>query len=536
MKKKGKEILKKNIKKCFALLLAVVMTLTMAMTVSAKIEGVDTLCDLIILDGKAKATNTYNVYKIAGFDVETDSEKNKVYTNISVGSPYKNIFKPNEVKKETKDSDYMVALSNSLAKAADASTLVAENVTTGMVEDLPTGYYLIKEIAHKAEDIKLATKYILVAVDNATTTVTLKTSEASITKKIVLEGTENTKSPLLVDKNVVAVNDTVNYQIDSTIPEYPSYATDIKYIITDTMSVGLTPCEASKVKVFIWSTNKYVECPTDKITVNVNGQVITVSLDSDYVVANPGGSIRVTLSGALNTNANIGATGNPNSVDLTYTNNWDENTTHKTPEDTVITYTGQLAIEKVDSVNSEKKLAGAVFAVYAPKQYTTNVTLPTGVSSTISPVEGTTYYYYQTVTTDENGKATIDGLDKGTYYAVETKAPAGYSVDSTPRAITLTVASNPTTSEDNLEKGGDTVTPSGNSGTESNSNVASADANKVTWNIDNDNPIQITNTKGLTLPGTGGIGTTLFTFGGIALILIAGVMFIVYTRKQKKQS
>ena len=71
---------------------------------------------------------------------------------------------------------------------------------------------------------------------------------------------------------------------------------------------------------------------------------------------------------------------------------------------------------------------------------------------------------------------------------------------------------------------------------ESNSNVASADANKVTWNIDNDNPIQITNTKGLTLPGTGGIGTTLFTFGGIALILIAGVMFIVYTRKQKKQS
>ena len=510
--------MKKNIKKCFALLLAVVMTLTMAMTVFAKIDGADTKCILEIKDGDAYATNTYSVYKIAGFDVENDSDGKMVYTNITVESPYTGIFNPNDVK--NKSDAEMVILSNELAKVA--VNPIAVDVTTGQVKDLSTGYYLIKETAHSSNDIKLATKYILVAVDKATTTVTLKTSEASITKKIVLEGTSDT----LVDKDVVAVGDTVSYQIDSTIPEYPSYATDVTYLITDTMSAGLTPCKKDEVKVLILGTTGYVDC-TDKATITVSGQVITVSVDSGFVIANPSGKIRVTLSGVLNTNANIGTSGNPNSVDLTYTNNWDEKTTHKTPEDTVITYTGELAIEKVDSVDTNKKLAGAEFAVYAPKEYATAENPATGVKATIEANE-TTYYYYKTVTTGENGKAAISGLDQGTYYAVETKAPAGYNVDSTPQKIELTVEG------DRLEVEGNVVTPSGADGTESNANATAS--NTVTWKNNNNSQAQITNTKGTTLPGTGGIGTTLFTFGGIALILIAGVMFIVYTRKQKKQS
>jgi LPXTG-motif cell wall-anchored protein len=52
----------------------------------------------------------------------------------------------------------------------------------------------------------------------------------------------------------------------------------------------------------------------------------------------------------------------------------------------------------------------------------------------------------------------------------------------------------------------------------------------------NSNIAQITNKKGISLPGTGGIGTTIFTFGGLALVLVAAVMFIVYIKKQKKQA
>ena len=62
------------------------------------------------------------------------------------------------------------------------------------------------------------------------------------------------------------------------------------------------------------------------------------------------------------------------------------------------------------------------------------------------------------------------------------------------------------------------------------------DGTTTEGDINKDKVVTVIDQKGLTLPGTGGIGTTLFTFGGIALILIAGVMFIVYTRKQKKQS
>ena len=79
----------------------------------------------------------------------------------------------------------------------------------------------------------------------------------------------------------------------------------------------------------------------------------------------------------------------------------------------------------------------------------------------------------------------------------ETKAPTGYKVNSDNKTFTITA---------NEEK--EVIEDAG----------------------------EFVNTKLSALPETGGIGTTLFTFGGIALILIAGVMFIVYTRKQKKQS
>lgn len=526
--------MKNNLKKCLALLVAMVMVLAMTVTVFATDSNQGGSSTLTIEKGTG---NTYSVYQIATFDVETLTENNDnttVYTNIVVADAYKNGFKPDEVKNMSAED--RAALANTLAKIE--TTPIVINVTDGTVTGLKKGYYLIKETAHAANNQDLATKYILVAVDKETVTATLKTSTPNITKKIVLENSTTNvdgadQAGTLVDDNVVAIGDTVTYQIDATIPEYPEYATGVTYTITDTMSNGLTPCDVEDITIQIKGSTdtEYTSC--EGVITTVSGQTITISIPSKKIIATPGGAVRVTLSGTLNNNASVGSTGNPNSVDLTYTNNWDQKTTHKTPEDTVITYTGKLNIEKVDSVDKTKKLSGAEFAVYGPKNY--NATAPTDVDNTITIGEGAnaiTYYYHSTITSGKDGKASISGLDAGTYYAVETKAPSGYSVDATPQEIKLTVSS--TQISGGLEKEGDVITPSGETGSEANTNATNTYT--ATWSNTEENPSQIENTKGTTLPGTGGIGTTIFTFGGLALVILAAALFIVYMKKQKKQA
>ena len=74
-------------------------------------------------------------------------------------------------------------------------------------------------------------------------------------------------------------------------------------------------------------------------------------------------------------------------------------------------------------------------------------------------------------------------------------------------------------------------------------NTSADDANSTVivnypaqWKTNEYEEETIFNAKGLSLPGTGGMGTTLFTFGGLVLVLVAGIMFVVYIRRQKKQS
>jgi len=170
-----------------------------------------------------------------------------------------------------------------------------------------------------------------------------------------------------------------------------------------------------------------------------------------------------------------------------------------------------------------------VFAIYGTDA-TKAKTPATGIETTISPDKVITYYYYGTTNaTDASGLTSYSGLDQGTYYAVEITAPAGYSVDSTPVELTVTVTAKNTSSVTlDLETEGEKVSTSGNDNTETEY--------KATWTTHGNVSGTITNKKGLTMPGTGGIGTTLFTFGGLALVILAAIMFIAYTKKQRKQA
>ena len=98
--------------------------------------------------------------------------------------------------------------------------------------------------------------------------------------------------------------------------------------------------------------------------------------------------------------------------------------------------------------------------------------------------------------------AGITGLTDGTYQIIETKAPAGYNMISTP--ISFTVAN-------------------------ANANFTKSDT--VIYVVA-DNTLKIGNTSGTELPSTGAAGTQIYTVTGIFLIALAGVILV--SRKKRK--
>ena len=120
-----------------------------------------------------------------------------------------------------------------------------------------------------------------------------------------------------------------------------------------------------------------------------------------------------------------------------------------------------------------------------------------------------------TLTTDTSGLVKIIGLDAGTYYLKETKAPAGYNLLDSEIKIVISATLNK--SENNPALTALTITVNdGNS----------ADGNLETGIVATD----VQNNQGATLPETGGMGTTLFYIVGGILVLAAVVLFVTKRR------
>lgn len=535
------KIMKKSIKAIGMFALAA--TLSMGMTSVANATTGDYTITINEQEGSANSINgnTYTVYKIADFDVSGGK-----YTNIKAAAGFENL---EDIEKDLKaldgketDSDVAKAFANKVAAYVTAATPSKGSTTitgkTGTVSVKETGYYLIVDTAHGATNPYLTTRYILKAVDgldaalNETDNnenVYVKTSKAGVTKKIVSEHTGT-----LEDANTVAIGDTVTYQLNADIPMYKEDASGIYYELTDTMSAGLTFTGITSVKIGndggSWSTATY-DATLVNPEIDKPGATVKIKLTDDAQLRT-NRKVKVVLTAQLNDNANVGAAGNPNSVDLKYSNSYTGGgDSYTTPEDTVITYTGELKLIKKDQDDQDKLLEGAVFDIYR---------VAIGDESVDKTVEigGNNVKLHKVTTTspsDTEGKITVTGLDVGTYYAIETTAPEGYSIKEDPIELRLTVSQTMSLDGNGDAGDADKVT--------NYTNTSAADANSsvivnypAEWKTNENGEATILNAKGLSLPGTGGMGTTLFTFGGLVLVLVAGIMFVVYIRRQKKQS
>lgn len=572
-------------KKFAAALLSVLMVLTL-LPAGATATATTGKLTMLNLDGSIRSASTYSAYQVVSFSAGLLSGKT-VYTDAKFNADYKNTIATSLNPTSSSDSDVLTAMENmsasSAAKLADALKAVNvgtaptgfhyyTGVTGGVFNDLPYGYYLVTEDSSTAGNGNILSRPILVSVPLkdamgiTDVTVKVKPGTASLTKKIQVDGNENTgtgvnnestlKPAMLVDSNTIVKDSAVYYRTLSDLPTYASDAKDITYTVTDTMSKGLTFGGIDKVYIVrpdaaysvsnpgafdVWNGNTMVpnnDYSAASLNANEysfvpslkpvsNGETsFTLSLTDDNnikVWGNAGYKLMILYHVNLNDGASLGSVGNPNSANLTYSTNSEGGSTSKTQtkDDTVITYINELIVTKTDVKDSHIKLGGATFELQ--KQDPTNPNNWTTVETEI--------------TADGSGVAKFTRLEQGNYQLKETTAPSGYNTlqDSIAFTVTAQNAIGPSyisnTSFDLTDDQGNDYAAKNYTALWGGTNVTPSDGND--GYSAGTLKIGVKDNAGFTLPGTGGIGTTIFFVSGIAILLLGGCLALVYTKKRK---
>lgn len=338
-------------------------------------------------------------------------------------------------------------------------------------------------------------------LENAT--VNMKGEEPTITKSLVDPTNDKT----------VAIGDTVEYQLNVTVPAYPEDSTVTTFIVEDDAQAGLT-CN-NNVEVFL--DGEKITSGYEADYTSENGKDFRITFKEDFVRTFAGAEIVIKYSATVNSDAfAISTLGN--TATLTYsTNPYSDVPMSKISTEQVYTY--GIDLTKVNKDGAE--LAGAEFTLSKDTAELKFKETSTG-NYVYDDTNGAT-----TIKVNDKGNLILHGLDVGTYTLKETKAPDGYVL---PRGeITIVIAdANSTEGTANGPDGtiddGDIVTAKG---TIKLYDKATVNENTVVLSVENTSA----NDAGFTLPITGGMGTMLFTIAGILLMGGAVVLVIAVRRK-----
>ena len=283
-----------------------------------------------------------------------------------------------------------------------------------------------------------------------------------------------------------------------------------KYVFSDKMSKGLT-YTAKTATIKIGNTD-ITQSFNETVTPLEDGStVVTWSCDDlkgiDGVTLTSDTKVVINYSCTLNENAVIGEAGNPNTVNLTYSNNPNkggEGDTGKTPDDKNIVFTYKVVVNKVDQ--DKKALTGATFTLSK-----------VNADSTTKKIKDFTFS-----ANDAKTVFTASGLDDGTYVLKETKTPSGYNTIED-QYFTISAEHDVKADDPKLQS------LRGNKVDGTTTEIAFT-PNTTDGSLTTD----VVNKKGSSLPSTGGIGTTIFYVIGSILVIGAGVLLVTRRRMNKK--
>lgn len=341
-------------------------------------------------------------------------------------------------------------------------------------------------------------------------------------EKEVYDNQDGTSTGVFGSSADHAINEEFQFKLTATLPASENngraydYYNEYAVLFNDTLSKGITYDRLDSVVI------ESDGIPYDITDDNLKYNVDTTDLEShNYFVVgipdvktcvpdlNKGATITVTYTAHLNDNAAVnftsGSTDNKNKVQLQYSNN-PRNSAYWgfTPESEVRVYTYQLNNTKYrDEANSGNELEGAGFRLYSDEACTPEQEVKLYKKDNFYyPIKDATDKAQDAVEmfSDEHGQFNVKGLDAGTYYLRETKTPDDYNACADKEIVIS----------------------------------ATHDVNHVSLSGNLSTTIINKKAGGITLPSTGGIGTTIFYVVGGGLMVAAIVLLVTKKRMENK--
>ena len=539
-------MMKKVIKKLLAALLAVAMVCAMAIPAFAENS-----------EGDVDSHHTYSAFQIFKGDVEGNNIKDFKISNVDWGS---NIITNSEdflaqlkaaeriggqFEGATTAQDVLKVISrwhdsddDSIAFArfvchypysndANPTYVVRAGSNALTIPEAKAGYYLFVDTTDFSKDDSYHSYnsfLLMVTKGNWNVPITPKAEKPSVKKEVFdnFDNQDGTSTGDFGSSADHAINEKFQFKLTATLPASTDHAYDYydTYAVCfkDTLSEGIT--YDGPDSVVIKSNNNTYDTTIDpsKYTIDTKNletqnyfevnihDVKACAKDAGFDL-NDGATITFTYTAHLNEKATVnttsGPTDNKNSVQLQYSNNprpgdyWGT-----TPKSEVYVFTYQLNNTKYhDDDNPNNVLAGAGFRLYSDKACTQEVKLYQK-DNFYFPIKDATDKGKDAVQmiSGQDGQFNVKGLDAGTYYLKETKTPDDYSA-CPDKEIVIS---------------------------------ATHDVNHVSLSGDLNNKIINKKAGGITLPSTGGIGTTLFYVVGGGLMVAAIVLLVTKKRMENK--
>ena len=448
----------------FALLALLIGTCAVVFPASA--QAAPTSTGSITVSGTV--ASSYDAYQIFSADVSDGDNDAKVYSQIawasdaardavlpvlhSAGMSSSQTTAQEAAEWLNTDSHLTSALSAQLARSLQSSGAVSVALNAGTAAELPNGYWLIVADDDAIAEGEAGTAPIMVLVGGSAVTVKPKAATPKVAKHVLEDSTAAWGKAA-----DATVGDDLYWRLSATVPagltSYDTYA--VQFV--DTMSAGLDPSKvAASMRVYVAAgadggfdavsagkDGRASSTPakgwtdiTSRCKVSVDGNAFTVRT-GDLIAAlggadafTAGARVVAVYDAPLASGCNHGiAKGNPNEVYLRYPRSpfadqsGDAGFT-RTPSDDACAYTWDLALTKRGS-DGDKPLPGAVLSIADDRGRTL-------AADGTWDAEGKA-----TVTTGEDGRVTVSGVDSGKLEVRELKAPKGYAAFEGTRSVTV---------------------------------------------------------------------------------------------------